>query len=68
VQQNREVVDQLATELRNRGVVVWLDRANIEPGARWRDVIKQAIQSGKFFMACFSKEYSERNKTYMNED
>jgi HEAT repeat protein len=68
VRQNRDVVDKLAKELTNRGVVVWLDRHNIDPGGRWRDAIKKAIQSGTFFIACFSKEYNERDKTYMNEE
>jgi HEAT repeat protein/5S rRNA maturation endonuclease (ribonuclease M5) len=68
VHQNRDVVDRLAKELRNRGVTVWLDRDDIEPGARWRDAIKKAIQTGKFFVACFSREYSERNQTHMNEE
>ena len=68
VRQNQDVVDKLTKELRARGVAVWLDRNNIDPGARWRDAIKRAIQSGNFFMACFSKEYSERDKTYMNEE
>jgi TIR domain len=68
VRQNSDVVDQLAEELRNSGIRVWLDRNDIEPGARWRDAIKKAIRSGKYFIACFSKEYDERNKTYMNEE
>jgi hypothetical protein len=68
VRQNREVVDRLANELSKRGVIVWLDRNNISPGARWRDAIKKAIESGNFFIACFSKEYNERDKTYMNEE
>jgi hypothetical protein len=49
-------------------VTVWLDRNDIEPGARWRDAIRKAIRGGKFFMACFSKEYSERARTHMNEE
>ena len=48
VRENSDVVDQLAKELRDSGVTVWLND-NIEPGARWKDAIKKAIQSGKFF-------------------
>ena len=68
VRENSDVVDQLAKELRDSGVTVWLDRNNIEPGARWKDAIKKAIQSGKFFMACFSREYNERDRTHMGEE
>jgi hypothetical protein len=68
VHQNRDVVDRLAKELRNSCVSVWLDRNDIEPGARWRAAIKNAIQNGQFFMACFSREYNERERTHMNEE
>jgi HEAT repeat protein len=68
VRQNQDVVDRLAQELTSRGVTVWLDRNDIEPGARWQEAVKRAIESGKFFLACFSKEYNERSKTYMNEE
>jgi hypothetical protein len=61
-------VDRLAAELKSRGVIVWLDRNDIEPGARWREAIKNAIRSGEFIIACFSRESNERSKTYMNEE
>ena len=48
VRENSDVVDRLANEFTARGVTVWLDRNNIEPGARWQDAIKKAIRSGKF--------------------
>jgi HEAT repeat protein len=68
VRENRDVVDRLASELTSRGVAVWLDRNKIEPGARWRDAIKNAIQSGNFFLACFSRESNERYRSYMYEE
>ena len=68
VRENGDVVDRLASELKSRGVTVWLDRNDIEPGARWRDAIKNAIRGGKFFLACFSKEFNERDRNYMNEE
>jgi HEAT repeat protein len=68
VRENRDVVDRLASELRDRGVTVWLDRNNIYPGTRWRYAIRKAIQSGNFFIACFSKESNERDETHMNEE
>jgi hypothetical protein len=40
----------------------------IEPGARWPDAIKNAIRDGKFFLACFSREFNERDRSYMNEE
>ena len=68
VHENRVAVDQLAKELRDNGVTVWLDRDDIEPGARWKDAIKKAIQSGTFFIVCFSKESNKRDSTQMGEE
>ena len=68
VRENGDIVDRLATDLKSRGVMVWLDRNDIEPGARWRDAIKNAIRGGKFFIACFSSEYVARDRSYMNEE
>lgn len=68
VGENRAVVDRLAEELSNHGATVWLDRKNIGLGSRWKDEIKKAIKNGDFFLACFSKEYDERQNTYMNAE
>ena len=61
-------VDRLVFALRSVGVRVWLDRDSISPGARWKDAIRDAIQGGAFFIACFSKSYTARVRTYMNEE
>jgi HEAT repeat protein len=68
VRENQKIVDRLAADLNKGGVTVWLDRTQIDPGARWRDAIKSAIKNGQFFIACFSKEYGDRDRTYMNEE
>ena len=68
VNENIEIVKKLYQELKAHGIEVWLDRNDIAPGARWKREIKQAIQQGAFFIACFSKEYYERDRTYMNEE
>ena len=68
VRENGDAVYRLATELKSWGVTVWLDRNDIEPGARWQDAIKKAIRGGEFFLACFSKEFNERDRSYMNEE
>ena len=67
VHQNRDLVYRLARELKNHGVSVWLDRDDIQPGTRWRMEIKNAIKQGKFFIACFSREYDEKDRTFMSE-
>ena len=68
VRENIEIVDRLYQELTAHGIQVWLDRNDIGPGLRWKREIRRAIQQGAFFIACFSKEYYQRDKTYMNEE
>jgi hypothetical protein len=68
VRENIAHVDRLAEILRVYGIDVWLDRDQIKPGQRWKDTIREGIAQGDFFIACFSKEYSERSRTYMNEE
>ena len=68
VRENKEIVDWFCKELESYGIKVWLDRNDIDPGTFWEEAIRKAIQEGAFFIACFSKEYSDRRKTYMNEE
>ena len=66
--ENTEIVDRLCQELTSRGIEVWLDRNDINPGSRWKQEIRTAIREGAFFIACFSREYNHSHKTYMNEE
>ena len=68
VSENIEIVDLLYQELKSHGIQVWRDQDNIAPGLRWKREIRRAIQQGAFFIACFSQEYDERGRTYMNEE
>lgn len=61
-------VDLICEFLRQHGISVWLDRDQIRPGSRWRAAIREAISSGAFFAACFSKAYNDRERAYMNEE
>ena len=66
--ENKDVVDKLCQALTSNGVSVWIDKNNINPGPRWKQAIQQVIHHGNFFIACFSKEYNARDKTYMTEE
>ena len=68
IRENRDDVNKLDKELTARSINVWLDRRDLGPGDRWKREIKKAIHDGAFFIACFSKEYHKRAKTYMNEE
>ena len=68
VRNNKRLVQRLCGDLTKHGVKVWLDRKDIDPGVYWKRAIRKAIQDGAFFIACFSKQYNQRPKTYMNEE
>jgi hypothetical protein len=68
VTENACVVDRLSIDLKRQGIDVWVDRDSLLPGQHWRDEIRNAIQGGDFFIACFSMQYHQREKSYMNEE
>jgi hypothetical protein len=68
VRPDSAIVDRLADHLRAAGLAVWIDRNDIPAGQRWKQTIKQAINTGAAFVACFSTNYEARVKSYMNEE
>jgi hypothetical protein len=68
VRENSADVDRLVKTLQAYGFAVWIDRNDIKPGVRWSDAIRTAIRQGGYFIACFSREYSSRMRSYMNEE
>jgi hypothetical protein len=68
VRENTQDVDRLCRDLAANNVEVWLDRTHIKPGVRWGEAIRSAIQQGTYFVACFSKEYEARTRSFMNEE
>lgn len=68
VRDDEPIVQLLCSDLREKGVELWLDREQIQPGRRWKATIRKAIIDGTYFLACFSPSYIERDRTYMNEE
>ncbi len=68
VRNNSSEIDKICAEFVKNDIEYWLDRKDIEPGKFWKDAIKNAINGGAYFLACFSKEYNERKETFMNEE
>ena len=66
--ENKAIVKELSDALTSNDVVVWVDWENLVPGTPWKRAIQKAIQHGDFFMACFSSEYNDRDRSYMNEE
>jgi hypothetical protein len=67
VREDLTTVDRLVAALRDAGYDVWIDRGSLLPGMRWQQEIRTAIESGDFFLACFSPHYW-KPQSYMNEE
>lgn len=62
------IVIKIVESLEKAGISAWIDRNDLLPGQDWQIAIKDAIQEGMFFLACFSSNYWEKVKNYMNEE
>jgi hypothetical protein len=68
VKEDSVLVNKLVDALNVHGIDTWIDKTNLTPGTRWKTSIRKAIEGGDFFIACFSENYNNRAKTYMNEE
>lgn len=68
VHENSTEVHQLKADLQRLGLETWIDREQLKAGDRWKQEIKKAISSGGGFIACFSRELEERDKSYVYEE
>jgi hypothetical protein len=64
VREDWSKVKELRDALTAEGITVWIDKESIIPGELWPDAIRRAIRDGDFFMACFSRHYAKRTRTY----
>lgn len=68
VRDDSPAVLRLVGDLRRAGVLPWLDRDSLRAGERWAEAVEAAIRRGAFFLACFSRAYVRRERTYMDEE
>lgn len=70
VREDSEAVDRLAGDLRCCGIKVWLDRAELgdAAGLEWSTAIRDEIEDGSCFIACFSEAWTQRRHTYADEE
>jgi len=61
-------VDQLVHALTAAGVDVWIDRADIRAGDRWKDRIAEAITANRRFLVCLSAAFVSRPNSYMHRE
>lgn len=68
VRENSREVDRLQDALKEKGIDVWRDVHNLYPGDKWKKKIRQAVEAGDFFLACFSDESHRKKRSHMNEE
>lgn len=69
VHEDADAVDQLAAALQAASIPVWKDTQDLWPGEDWQIKIRQAIEGGSLaFIACFSTNSVQKNKSYMNAE
>jgi len=61
-------VEKLTIALRELGVSIWRDRDRLRPGERWRFKISEAIKEGNAFLAIFSSQSENRERSYMRQE
>jgi hypothetical protein len=62
LREDKEKVARIAQALRNAGADLWIDLENLNAGSLWRERVREAIQQSNYFVACFSKRYTERTE------
>jgi hypothetical protein len=69
VREDTDHVDRLQGSLKDAGVRVWRDTADLWPGEDWRAKIRRAITDDALvFIACFSQTSLRRRVSYQNEE
>ena len=68
IPKNEGTAEQLRQALTIRGIGVWFGRKWVPPGFLTKQEIRRVIRQVEFFLACFSKEYNNMERTYMNEE
>ena len=65
VKENEPIVRFLDQVLTDYGIDVVTNYKNIDGGSNWKRTLKQLIENSGYFVACFSKEFNEREKTVL---
>jgi TIR domain/HEAT repeats len=68
ISEDLATVQHLFDDLISYGANLWLDRNELAPGTRWKESIREAVQTGASFLACFSSSFVEKERTHMREE
>lgn len=68
VNENIDDVQRLVQALTVKGINLWWDKNELQGGDIWKEVIEEAVDEGSYFIACFSKEFLEKERTFANAE
>lgn len=68
VREDEGLVRLISNVFRENGVKYWLDKNDIQPGARWQNSIKDAIASGSRFLSINTRNSAKRAVSGANEE
>ncbi len=68
VHENYQLVRRLIDTLEVNNIKVWFDKERLRPAVPWEQAIKDAINDGIYFLACFSDNYTRQDVLYMNKE
>lgn len=68
VREDSTEIDIIKFFLHYYNIKVWVDRESLGGGEKWKAAIRKAIETGAFFIACFSDNYLKKQISYMNEE
>ncbi len=63
-----DFVRKLADALEIHGVKVWLEKERLQPAVPWQKALKNSIDNGVYFIACFSESYARKSSAGLKED
>lgn len=68
VKEDVALARRLRDELTAFGFQIWIDEDQLKVGKRWQAEIRSAVVAGGAFIACFSSQSEQRDRSYMREE
>ena len=68
IYEDKETVARLKRDLTARGVEIWLDKEQIQPGDQWKKKIGDAIRSCRFAIICLSNKALSKEGYFQKEN
>jgi hypothetical protein len=68
VSEDYDKIRKLSDVLESNGIKVWLDKEKLRSGVKWENAIIDAIKSGIYFIACFSENSENKQKTFQRKE